>query len=200
MRRKREQYAGTASKRRQIIRAALSCFVETGFVDTTMEDIRAKSKASNGSIYHHFKSKEQLAAAVYLEGIRDYQKGLIEEIRKHDEARRGVRAIVRYHLNWVDGNRVWARYLFTMRHADFMKASEDAISKCNRELGAAFKEWAEEQMDKGSLRRMPMDLFVSIILGPCQEYASSRLARGPRSDIRRAIEALGESAWRALKA
>ena len=82
MRKYRTQYAGTESRRKQIILTALACFVEMGFVDTTMEDIRVRSKSSNGSIYHHFKSKDQLAAAVYLEGIIDYQEGMAAELEK----------------------------------------------------------------------------------------------------------------------
>ena len=34
-----------------------------------------RARASIGSIYHHFRSKEQLAAALYVEGLRDYQEG-----------------------------------------------------------------------------------------------------------------------------
>jgi len=40
-----------------------------------MADIRVRARASIGSIYHHFRSKEQLAAALYVEGLRDYQEG-----------------------------------------------------------------------------------------------------------------------------
>ena len=60
-------------RRREIIKAALTCFTEHGFEKTGMALIREHSGASTGSIYHHFQSKEQLGAAVYLESILDWQ-------------------------------------------------------------------------------------------------------------------------------
>jgi AcrR family transcriptional regulator len=79
MRKQHARNTGTVERRRQIIQAALSCFTAMGFANTTMEEIRIRSGASNGSIYHHFKNKDQLAVAVYLEGIIDYQSSLLNE-------------------------------------------------------------------------------------------------------------------------
>ena len=73
-------YKGTEERRREIIDAALACFTEAGFLATTMDDIRRRAEASNGSVYHHFKSKEQLAAAVYLTAISEYQVGLVKAL------------------------------------------------------------------------------------------------------------------------
>jgi AcrR family transcriptional regulator len=62
------------SRKREILRAALHCFTTIGFAGATLADIRVRAKASIGSIYHHFRSKEQLAAALYFKGVRDYQE------------------------------------------------------------------------------------------------------------------------------
>ena len=62
------QSVGVASRRQAILDAALACFTNKGFTETTMEDIRIRSGASTGSIYHHFSNKEMLARALYLEG------------------------------------------------------------------------------------------------------------------------------------
>ena len=63
-----KQQARTATRRKEILQAALSCFSEQGFDATTVEQIRHRSGASTGSIYHHFKNKAHIAAALYLEG------------------------------------------------------------------------------------------------------------------------------------
>lgn len=46
-----------ATRRREILDAALACFVENGLVATTIEEIRLAAGASIGSLYHHFASK-----------------------------------------------------------------------------------------------------------------------------------------------
>lgn len=199
MGRKHAQHADSAVRQSQIIDAALECFAEVGFVETTMEDIRTRSGASNGSIYHHFKSKDQLAAAVYIEGIKNYQAGLTAALTDLP-AREGIYEIVRYHLEWVAGNRLWSRYLFAMRHADFMKMSEDSISQHNAAFNDKLSVWFRKQVTDGKLRRLPRELYISLIWGPCQEYAKHWLAcNGSPDQLEFAAGEIGKAAWRALR-
>ena len=200
MRKERAQYAGTWERRREIIDAALACFVEDGFVNVTMKDIRVRSGASNGSIYHHFKSKEQLAAAVYLEGITDYQQGLLSELVKNPGARDGIYAMVRYDLHWVKRNPAWTYYLFQMRHADFMQTAEKSILEKNKIFVSGIAKWFSDAVKSGKLRTLPPELYISLILGPCQEFARHWILRDRKADIESAIEEISKAAWNALKA
>lgn len=200
MRKRQVQYPGTPRRRRQIIEAALACFNEAGFADTTMEDIRKRSKASNGSIYHHFKGKDQLAAAVYLEGIVDFQKGLINELKKHPEAREGVYAIVRYHLRWVSEHAEWARYLFQMRHAGFMADSEESINLENKNFAKEISAFFSRHIRAGKLRNLPVEIIIPIILGPCQEYARFWINRNISTGLDTAAAEFAGAAWQALRA
>lgn len=199
MRKQHVKRSGTIERRRQIIQAALGCFNETGFANTTMEEIRIRSKASNGSIYHHFKSKDQLAAAVYLEGIIDYQGGLIDELNKHSQAREGIYAIVRYHLQWVSEHAEWSRYLFQMRYADFITGAEDIIEAENKKFAKEFWAFFIRNIKDGTLRDLPKELYISLILGPCQEYARYRLSRPVDTEINTVVVELAEAAWQALR-
>src|SRR5688572_22391487 len=116
--------AATSKRRREILEAALACFTELGFAATTMEEIRRRSRASTGSIYHHFSGKDELAGALYLEGIQRYQDGLLVALGRHRSAARGIRAIVLYHLGWVEAHHELARYLFQTRRAESVEAVE----------------------------------------------------------------------------
>src|SRR3954471_16108890 len=92
--------ATTISPRQQaILDAALGAFLEKGVLATTIEDVRERSGASVGSIYHHFGSKEGIAAALFVEGMRSYQDGAVEALRA-----KGVRGFVRRHVRWVAAN------------------------------------------------------------------------------------------------
>ena len=91
--------ASTEKRRRKILDAALHCFLERGFAAATAEEIRERSGASIGSIYHHFGGKEGLAGTLHVEGLRDYQAGFLRELQRHRDARSGVQAVVRYHLH-----------------------------------------------------------------------------------------------------
>jgi len=186
-------------RRTQIIQAALACFTELGYAKTTMADIRHRSEASTGSIYHHFKSKEQLAAAVYLEGIRNYQEGLLEVLEQERRAKQGVFAIVRFHLNWVGENPAWARFLFQMRHAEFMAGTEETFQGLNRRFAAGLSAWVREQVRQKRFRPHSRDAFVSLLLGPCQEYARLWMAGQVITEASAAAEEIAGAIWKALR-
>ena len=55
----------TASKKNEILKAALALFMKKGIRATTTKDIARRADISEGTIYRHFASKEMLAQEVY---------------------------------------------------------------------------------------------------------------------------------------
>ncbi len=53
------------ARRAQILEAALSCFGDRGYHATTMDDLVAASGLSKGSLYWHFRSKEEVFLALF---------------------------------------------------------------------------------------------------------------------------------------
>ncbi|KJS68365.1 MAG: hypothetical protein JL50_05655 [Peptococcaceae bacterium BICA1-7] len=47
-----------------IVRAARICIQENGFSATTLRDVAARAGVTQGTVYYHFKTKEELIAAV----------------------------------------------------------------------------------------------------------------------------------------
>ncbi|MGC9325906.1 MAG: TetR/AcrR family transcriptional regulator [Desulfomonilia bacterium] len=198
MKRKKGRHAGTESRRRDIIHAALECFSTIGITQTSMSDIRTRSLASTGSIYHHFKSKDMLASEVYLEGIREYQAGILSSLEQEPGAREGITAMISFHMKWVEENRVWSRYLFQYRHASFMAASEEHIERLNRDFVRRVSAWFDSHVLQGVFRVLPPDIYVSLILGPCMEYARQYLSGQTLTGIDQAIAVISDAIWRSL--
>ena len=113
----RSRAESTRRRRQAILDAALECFSAIGYDHTTLADIRAKAGASTGSIYHHFGSKEHIAANLYLEGVRQTQEAGLEALLRTKTARTGVTAQVGAYIDWVVEHPAMARFLFAMRHA-----------------------------------------------------------------------------------
>ncbi len=191
-------HAQSGFRQKEIIKAALDCFTEMGFNETTMADICLRSKASNGSVYHHFKSKEQLASAVYLEGIREYQTGLLGDLDKEHYATRGITAMIRYHLNWVARNPEWSRFLFQRRHESFLAVTEEAINALNKDFARRIENWFARHIKAGSIRKIPLDIMIAVILGPCQEYARLYLSGKAHTRMDEAVREISRAAWAAL--
>jgi AcrR family transcriptional regulator len=200
MRKQRIRQVRSENRRKQILQAALACFSRMGFEETTIEDIRRQSGASSGSIYHHFRSKDELGAAVYLEGLIDYQAGFVEELERTTDARDGLFAIVRYHLGWVADHPDWARYLLTMRRAEFMTTRETDIKGQNKVFLKRVAAWFGPYIQSGTLRDLHAELYSALIFGPCQEFARHWLAGRMRTGVGEAGEQIGRAVWRALSA
>jgi AcrR family transcriptional regulator len=187
-------------RRRAILDAALHCFVERGYAATTIEDVLRGSGASVGSVYHHFGSKERIAAALYLEALRDYQAGFLAVLDRAADAESGIRAIPVYHLGWVREHPDLARFLFAERPPEVEQAGEAELREMNRATFGRVRAWMERQAQAGAMRRLPHALFYVILLGPCQELSRHWLAQRLRVDLKLAQRELGEAAWAALRA
>ena len=191
-------HAQSSIRQKQIIDAALSCFSEKGFTETSIADICRKAGASTGSVYHHFQSKGRLAAAVYLEGIRDYQSGMIQKLSEQESARDGIHAIVTYHLSWVEENPDWSQFLFQKRHADFMGDIEAEMNQLNAEFAKAMSVWYQKCVEVGRLRIFPRDVLISLILGPCQEFSRIYISGYASSKVGDAARAIANAVWASL--
>lgn len=191
--------SSSETRRRQILEAALDCFTAHGVEATTISDIRSRCGASVGSIYHHFGSKEELAAALYMEGLRSYQDGFLRELKRHNHAESGVRAVVDYHLRWVSGKTDWARYLLYQREDSSITLAEDAIGAMNESFVAAMMSWLKPHIQTGAVARLPQDLYQPVLVGPLHHFSRQWLAGRTTSSMAEAQGVLAEVVWKALQ-
>lgn len=66
--------ATKAARRAQIIEAAVSCFLEKGYTNTSMSDIIKASGLSSGSIYSHFSGKEDILNTTINERLNNVKE------------------------------------------------------------------------------------------------------------------------------
>lgn len=187
-------------RRRAILDAALAAFDAVGYEDTTIADIRERSGASTGSIYHHFKSKEGIAAALYEEALEHYRSGLLTRVETTTRARDLVRAIVLYHLEWAVGHPAWARYLLRMRHTDGVLAREDTLRRGTRDFLERMQSLLQPHVEQGQIVRLPAALYPLVIIGPAQDMIRHWLAGRLALDPRAVADTLADLAWKALRA
>ena len=62
----------------EIRRAALRCFSRLGYDATRVKHIAAEAGVSDAALYAHWKGKEELAAAIYADGIKAYAETIGE--------------------------------------------------------------------------------------------------------------------------
>ncbi|MDY7104884.1 MAG: TetR/AcrR family transcriptional regulator [Actinomycetota bacterium] len=164
-----------AATREAVLDAALACFSAVGYEHTSIADIRARSGVSTGSIYHHFGSKEDVAAALYLRGVASTQAAGVAALDGATTGPEMVTALVESYLDWVATHPDEARFLLGMRHAPFMDAAEADLARANATVDERTAARYAARIEAGDL---PADLSLlrAVVFGPCRHWAGQWLA------------------------
>jgi len=190
--------AASVARRDAILAAALDCYAEVGWAATTIADIRRRSGASTGSIYHHFGDKEGVAVALYVECLAAYRAGLRERLDRARSARGMIRSIVLHHMQWAQAHRVEARFLTELRGTEAVKRAEGDLRASNKAFLREIGERLEPHIESGAIRSLPHVLYTPIIIGPAHDVVRHWLRGSGRTDLSTLAKPLADAAWRAL--
>jgi AcrR family transcriptional regulator len=195
-----QRAARAAERKEAVLEAALACFEDLGYDATTIEDIRARSGASIGSIYHHFGSKEGIAAALYVETLEQYRAGMRERAATARSARAFVRGIVQYHLDWAAQHPARARYLHFMRRAESVREIEPTLRASTKEFLRELKAHVDRWVEREELLDLTPLVFIAVVIGPAQEILRHWAAGRARVDLAEVRDDLADAAWRSVRA
>ena len=191
----------TDTTRDEILDAALACFNEKGFTATTVEDVRGRSGASVGSIYHHFGGKEQIAAAIYVEGLiglpeRPARPAAGRAPRRRAGASAGWCATIC--AGWPQ-NRELAAFLINRRETEVVAASEAAAARAQPR---------DVRRDRSLVRAVTprRGSFANCRSTSCTRSSSGRRrstratgsAGSSKTSMKQAERTLADAAWGAL--
>lgn len=190
----------TVLRRQAILDAALPLFATRGLQATSVEDICAASGASNGSLYHHFGSKEGVAVALYASAIDDYQQGLLDVFAHAASAEIGLRGCVEHYLQWVLQHRELAVLMLAVEHSDVRELAATHVAALNETFGTEANRWLRERAAAGELPDLPDDLLLPAVLGPARRFAELWLQGRTRTPISEAARTLADVAWRGIGA
>ncbi len=181
--------------RERLLAAALARFGDEGALVATLDRVRQDAGVSVGTLYHHFPDKQALATALYLDGLAGYQPGALDILRGETDARRGIEAVVRYHLRWSERNRQLARFLLGERGS----VDDEAVVRASRAFLAEAMAWYRQHVHYGATRELPFDVVQALWLGPSQEYLRHWLAGRARTVPQTVAAAFATAAWNTLK-
>ncbi len=180
--------------------AALRLFTVHGYAGTSMEQVRREAGVSNGSLYHHFGSRADLAARLLLEGMARSQQVVLQVLADASDAEQGVRNVVHAQLGWIQEHAELARLLYGDLPDDVLLAAEPTFGEQNRHYVNVVGGWLRAQAEQGTLVRRPFGVTHALWLGPGQEFARHWLRGRSRLAPTEVAADLADGAWRALVA
>jgi TetR/AcrR family transcriptional regulator, repressor of fatR-cypB operon len=189
------------SPRERILAAALKLFVEQGYFNTNIPDLSRESRCSVGSIYHTFRNKEEVASALYQEGINAFRTALLSSLRGKEDIADVVRSVVRSFLQFSQLNQQLSRYIWLCRHNEFMSGiikhpTTVGFDDLGRLLARSIKRGIREK----KIRALDAHTIWTLLFGLPLSYTRDWLDGYnplPPSDM---ADTLADACWRALKA
>lgn len=89
-----------SEKRAQILTTALRLFVTNGFHATPTSQIARESGVATGTLFHHFKTKEELINTLYLETKEEMIQSLSTKVDEQETIKGKLRQIFFNAIHW----------------------------------------------------------------------------------------------------
>lgn len=179
-------------RRKEILDGALSAFLALGYDRTTMAEIRARSGASTGSIYHFFSGKAEIARVLVEEAVAGWSV-LSRPTDDPDPARAAISGSVRGFLQWGRENPELVRLLQDLRGREGLGEAGQQLTEGQAHAAALYARWTA----RGLVRAMPWPLAHALILGPAYSFLATK-ARMKEEVTDAEIAMLVDAAWRGV--
>lgn len=186
--------------RQRILAAALKLFVEQGYFNTNVPDLSRDSKCSVGSIYHNFKNKEEVAKALYEEGISAFRNALNSSVAPGLPSEKLVKTLIVSFLQFSEVNHQLSKYLWLCRHNEFLTGIIPHPTRVGfDEFGRKLTKGIRSGIRKGELRDLSANIIWSILFGVPVGYVRDWLDGYNLASPVNVAPELAESCWRALR-
>jgi AcrR family transcriptional regulator len=186
----------TAPTRDKLLAAAARVFLRHGFGAASMDQVRQEAGVSNGSLYHHFPTKAQLADALYAHTLRDFHAALLEPVAGRASAQAAVKAMVRVHIDWVLRHPEAARLLQDLKRAGPLAAGAGEWAQANDQGFGALRAWVDVKVAAGEMRPLPFPVWVAVVFAPSLSLTSFWITQSSvPAKVRAALE---HAAWMAV--
>jgi AcrR family transcriptional regulator len=189
----------TADTRRRIERAALKLFVEKGIGETSIRDISREAQISLGAMYNHFKTKDELAWQLFINGWNEIGTELERRSQGESNLSTKFRSMIEYVFRRFDEDWLHVTYIFGSRHQHLNIDSvrrEDPKASVRRgfdryraEVGTdpylTFRQVIRDAMQRDEIPRGDLELKTALIVGGIIQTVDSRILvrlKGPLAD------------------
>lgn len=162
--------------RERVLDAAAALIIDRGIADVTLKDIQEQSGVSNGSIFHHFGSKDGIVIQLFVRERRAYWSSVAAAILEFegddpcDAFAAGARASLEWHCAHPER---FSRLVAAFTDSDWMREHADLWLEFASEIERPLVEWATPHFQSGRLPIIPTALFQAIMMGGTERLTNA---------------------------
>jgi len=144
----------------QISKAALSLFIRKGIKATTTREIAKKAGIAEGTIYRHFKSKNDIASELFLNYMTMFRGRLSEAQARSNEPRESMKEMIYAFFYFAKYEPKAYNYIMAGHYSELTKMKNN-FSKPKDIFVNAIK----EGIAKGDFTKMDENLGAALLIG-----------------------------------
>jgi Transcriptional regulator len=174
--------------KRAIFDAAIKIFSENGYGEATMDNIALEAGVAKGTLYYHFKSKEEIFKYIITEGMNIITEQVETAVEKQEDIFLKLREICRVQLSLVYQNRDFFKVIMSqlwgheIRHLELRASIRKYISNIENYLN--------EAVEEGLVRPMNSSFISFAFFGSLCSTAVYEVVNNSNSDIEILIDDL----------
>jgi AcrR family transcriptional regulator len=183
----------TDETRQRIERAAIQLFVEKGVAATTVRDIAGAVGLSEGAMYRHFVSKDELVWLIFERHYIEFAGRLGALAAAESSTRAKLGAMIRGFCQSHDEDAILFRFLLFVQHGQLARLADGTPTPVS-----VMRAVLESGIASGDIPAQNPDLATALVFGlvlePVQFAAYGRLS----ADMNAMSERLIAAAWAAI--
>jgi AcrR family transcriptional regulator len=173
--------------------AALKLFVDKGVAETSIRDIALAVGFSDGALYRHYASKDELVWCMFKASFESYAQ-ITADIAASEATSRGkIAAMVQNFCNLFDEDSRLFRFLMLVQHGQLDRVTPDMANPVE-----TVRSVIAGAMAKGDIPPGDADLATAMVMGIILQTATFKVYGRIQQPLGAVGPILAEACWRTL--
>lgn len=183
--------------RDKVIATAMELFTRKGYFNTSIRDITRESEVSTGSVYHYFKDKEGVAAAIY-QGLIDRMRDELQQImQQHETAHDQCKAVVSLLFTITATEPDAMTFMLYVKHREFLPNERPVCSSKPFEM---MREMVRRGMQRGEIAQCDVLVASACLFGGAIRMVTSALDGILEKPLQNYLDEIWACSWKAVAA
>src|SRR6185436_6810137 len=184
-----------SNTRERIEEASIKLFASRGIAETSVRDITRAVGISEGALYRHFESKEDLVWQTFEQGYMSFARELESLAARETTARQKVAAMIRGFCRAHDNNPTLFNFLLFVQHGQLAKLPEGAPTPVT-----VMRTVLARAIEQKEIPPQDPDLAAALVLGAVLQPATFAAYGRIALTLEPVSDRLVAAAWAAVNA
>lgn len=174
--------------KRAIFDSAIKVFSDNGYDGATMDDIASLAGVAKGTLYYHFKSKEEIFKYIITEGMNVIREQMDAEASKVKDSLSKIKIMCKVQLSLVYQNRDLFKVIMSQLWGQEIRQIE--LRESIRKYILYFQHYLQQAMDEKTVKPGEACFMAYTLFGSLCSAAVYELINNDKKNIDEVVDSL----------